>query len=141
MLAAANVGKAYARTTCSRRPVRSANAAAHSSAPRLAAAPSTPTNTTSSRVMTFSPPLFGLCFTLLSYILGLMCTTSPRENGIRYRGSEIARPRREGDLLARGSGGGRMRARGQQKTGPKAGFLRSEEHTSELQSRGHLVCR
>ena len=76
MLAAANVGKAYAQTTCSRHPVRSANAAAHSSAPRLAAEPSTPTNTTSSRVMTFSPPLFGLCFTLLSYIPGPMCTTS-----------------------------------------------------------------
>src|SRR5690625_6779607 len=25
--------------------------------------------------------------------------------------------------------------------GPQAGGLRSEEHTSELQSRGHLVCR
>src|SRR5690625_6642200 len=24
---------------------------------------------------------------------------------------------------------------------PVAGYLRSEEHTSELQSRGHLVCR
>src|SRR5437870_9993879 len=26
-------------------------------------------------------------------------------------------------------------------TGPSIAFLRSEEHTSELQSRGHLVCR
>src|SRR5439155_25632881 len=35
----------------------------------------------------------------------------------------------------------RTRRRGVQRQGPVAVCARSEEHTSELQSRGHLVCR
>src|SRR5439155_25560299 len=48
------------------------------------------------------------------------------------RGLEVAR-RRETGTAALESGAGRLRL--------AAGHLRSEEHTSELQSRGHLVCR
>src|SRR5437870_8379834 len=54
------------------------------------------------------------------------------------------------DVAARGGGalGERERGREGEREGPDGRFspslplsLRSEEHTSELQSRGHLVCR
>src|SRR5690606_41352555 len=63
-----------------------------------------------------------------------------REHDCRHR----APPRRVGRLRvvqplgrgARARGHGRREARG-----PEAGRVRSEEHTSELQSRENLVCR
>src|SRR5947209_9648765 len=36
---------------------------------------------------------------------------------------------------------GTLRSRSRGKTGGKSGYERSEEHTSELQSRQYLVCR
>src|SRR2546427_7143511 len=56
-----------------------------------------------------------------------------------FRSAPRGRRRREG--ICRG--GGQARARGRQRGragGPRAG-IRSEEHTSELQSQSNLVCR
>src|SRR5690625_5558538 len=44
-------------------------------------------------------------------------------------------------ISARHEGGAAFMAEGYAKSNLKPGIVRSEEHTSELQSRGHLVCR
>src|SRR5207253_11302180 len=61
-------------------------------------------------------------------------------------GAPAAPDRRRSDLAAcvrGGAGGARARLSGPRPRRAEAGLARSrsEEHTSELQSRGHLVCR
>src|SRR5687768_17859914 len=55
-------------------------------------------------------------------------------------GAPVARPRNAVRLHA-GGGGGFPADRRARLDGPADGGRRSEEHTSELQSRLHLVCR
>src|SRR5439155_23140577 len=59
---------------------------------------------------------------------------SPRWNGSRRH--EVKDLPGSAGILAGG-----LQRRKEKLAGKDAGALRSEEHTSELQSRGHLVCR
>src|SRR5207253_7278654 len=56
-------------------------------------------------------------------------------------GRLYGRSRRRGRLSSRFTGGCAAGARCRTADEHAAAFPRSEEHTSELQSRGHLVCR
>src|SRR5690625_6577011 len=65
---------------------------------------------------------------LLPYIKVLVARPSPGVTAIDLRIVGISSGRKDGPCFSSVSG-------------DPVGVLRSEEHTSELQSRGHLVCR
>src|SRR3712207_8336321 len=73
-------------------------------------------------------------------------TLFPYTTLFRSRGADGDRPRRRrapprGAHAARRPGGGLLRHHDLERGDAPAGALRSEEHTSELQSRQYLVCR
>src|SRR5215217_8620563 len=78
-----------------------------------------------------------LCF--LFFFFFLMIRRPPRSTLFPYttlfRSERRSRAPTQAALGHRSRGGGRLAA------GRRAGGLRSEEHTSELQSRQYLVCR
>src|SRR5207253_8499142 len=99
--------------------------------------------------MRFTPFAKSSCFTqrmrllLLAFasfqVIFLPLTSPAQENGAGEIVANLATGRvifcvtRDAIIVAATSGGGEI--------GSRAPAVRSEEHTSELQSRGHLVCR